>query len=529
MVISVASTMVLARLLIDRGELHSRHGRIMIGITLVEDLAVVVLILLIPRLGELQPGRLAAIAGGLGLALAVLVPLLYFAAKVVPSILTRVARMQNQELFLLVTLALALGTAAVTQAIGLSLALGAFLAGLIISESDYAHETLARLLPLRDAFVALFFVTVGALINPAAVLDNLAILGVIVGLVIGGKFLIWTVVVRLFGYPTWTAVLVAIGLTQIGEFSFILIQVARTAGHVSGEIYNATLAASLLTILINAALVRYVPGWIGSGRLAGQADTGPLVEPPRLREHVVICGFGRVGGAVAEALEAFQIPYAAVDLDPDVVRHLRPRGVHAVYGDAAHRGILEAARADRAALVIVALPEFERARLAVGQARALNPDAPILARAHHAALRERLLQAGATEVIQPEFEAAATLIRHALRRFALPRDRVLAYLERLRAAMETVPAAETPGETLPGIGDVVLDSRSFVDQSLRDAALLERFGVTVTGITRADGEYVSQPTADTVLRAGDRLRLFGLPGQFAALQRALDLDASRGR
>src|SRR5262245_49296863 len=164
LVVSVASTMVLARLLVDRGELHTQHGRVMIGITLVEDLAVVALTVLIPTLGTLEPGRLLAIGVAIGKALAILLPAGYVATKVVPALMTRVARTRSAELFLLVALAVGLGTAALSQALGLSLALGAFLAGLVISESDYAHETMARLLPLRDAFVALFFVTVGALL-----------------------------------------------------------------------------------------------------------------------------------------------------------------------------------------------------------------------------------------------------------------------------------------------------------------------------------------------------------------------------
>ena len=258
-VVSVASTMVLARLLLDRGELGSTHGRIMIAITLVEDLAVVVLIVLIPTLGALEPDRLLAIGRAVGTGVALLVPLFYLAARVIPTLLERVARTRSDELFLLVVLALGIGTAAVTHAVGLSLALGAFLAGLLISESDYAHESLSRLLPLRDTFVALFFVTVGALINPAAIVANLPLLGVLIGLIVVGKLAIWTAVVRVFGYPFRTALLVGAGLTQIGEFSFILIQVARTAGHVGDDVYNATLAASLLSILTNAILVRYVP------------------------------------------------------------------------------------------------------------------------------------------------------------------------------------------------------------------------------------------------------------------------------
>ena len=276
-VVSVASTMVLARLLIDRGELQSRHGQVMIGITLVEDLAVVVLTVLLPVLGALEPGRLLAIAGALGKSALILAPFAYLAWKVVPTLLLRVARTGNDELFLMVALALGLGTAALTQTVGLSVALGAFLAGLMISNSAYAHQTLARLLPVRDIFVAVFFVTIGTLIDPASVVAHLPLLIAIIGLVVIGKLVIWALVVRLFGYPLVTALLVGIGLTQIGEFSFILVQVARGAGHVGDDVYNATLAASLLTILINATLVRLGPRWLARRR---EDDTAAEPAPP---------------------------------------------------------------------------------------------------------------------------------------------------------------------------------------------------------------------------------------------------------
>jgi CPA2 family monovalent cation:H+ antiporter-2 len=172
-----------------------------------------------------------------------------------------VARMKNEELALLVTLALGFATAALTQAVGLSLALGAFLAGVMISGSEQAHETLARVLPLRDAFVALFFVTIGALIDPRELFSHPSLLAEILGLVLLGKFVIWVGVVRLFRYPLWSAVLVAIGLTQIGEFSYVLMRVARDANLVGNEVYNATLAASLISILLNAALMRMVRRW----------------------------------------------------------------------------------------------------------------------------------------------------------------------------------------------------------------------------------------------------------------------------
>ena len=430
-VISMASTMVLARLLLDRGELNSRHGRVMIGITLVEDLAVVAMTVLMPVLGTFDSVRFTLIGQALGKALLILAPATYLAAKVIPPIMTRVARTQNQELFLLVALAIGLGTAAVTQMVGLSLALGAFLAGLIISGSDYGHETLARLLPLRDAFVALFFVTIGILIDPRAILTNSSLLLTMIALIVAGKLLIWTTVVRLFGYSLATAFLVGIGLTQIGEFSFVLVQVAKSAGLVRSDVYNATLAASLITILLNAALVRYAPSWIGKRQLARELHDASS-EQEMLREHVVLCGFGRIGSALGRAFDTFGIPYIVIERDPDIIRRLRIRGTPCLYGDASHQELLVKAGTADASLVVVALPEIEPATLAVRRLRTHNPEVPILSRAHGLAEADKLTSVGSTEVIQPEVEASATLIRHALNWYGLPKDRVLDYVERHR-------------------------------------------------------------------------------------------------
>ncbi len=525
MVISVASTMVLARLLMDRGELHSRHGRVMIGITLVEDLAVVILIVIIPALGALDAGRLATIAGTLGRSLLVLVPAGYVAARVIPPLMTRAARMHSDEMFLLVALAVGLGTAALTQAAGLSLALGAFLGGLIINGSEYAHETLARLLPLRDVFVALFFVTIGALIDPASLVANVPLLVTMVLMVVVGKLFLWTLVVWLFRRPLWTALRVGVGLTQIGEFSFILVQVARSAGHVGADIYNATLAAALVTILINAALVRAAPAVIARLRGVAPAEPGIASEAGE-SEHVVLCGFGRVGSAVGEALETFGMRYVVIERDPDIVQGLRSRGVPCLFGDAAQPRLLEEARVARAALVVVALPEMDRARLVVRSVRAVSPQVTVLARAHTASARDALAEAGATEVIEPELEAAATMIRHALRTLAQPQARVLDYLTRFRGAMSPVHAEAGGGsvraEALPEVHVVRLGAGALADRTLGEARVRERFGVTVVSVERIDGSAVVNPSADTRLRAGDRLRVFGLPEQVETFRAEAD-------
>jgi CPA2 family monovalent cation:H+ antiporter-2 len=472
-----------------------------------------------PALGALQGERLVAIAKALLTAAVILGPFFYLTRRILPPILARVARTRSDELFLLVALAIGLGAAALTQAAGLSLALGAFLAGLLINESDYAHEMLARLLSLRDAFVALFFVTIGVLIDPRTVVENLGLLGVLVGLIVIGNWAIWTFVCLIFGQPLSTGLRVGLGLAQIGEFSFILVGVARQAEQVSQDVYSATLAASLVTILINAALMRVVPRWLGPGRLDGvRAPAFGLRSARPLEDHVVLCGFGRVGSAIGEALETFGVAYVAIETDPDIVESLRARDVPAVFGDASERVILAAAQADRAALVILAIPENDHARLAVRGIRRFNPTVPILARVHDLAWRARLMEAGAAEVIQPEQEAATTLIRHALERLSVPRQRVLAYLNRYRGAMESVEVdRDAPAPGLPQLRQVTLRSGTLVGQSLSDVRMRERFGVTAVTVTRATGEMLLNPSAETVLREGDRLRLFGLAQQIDAL------------
>jgi CPA2 family monovalent cation:H+ antiporter-2 len=261
-VTSLASTMVLSQLLIDRGELHSEHGRVMIGITLVDDLAFVLMIVSIPVLTTLSGSEFLSIGLAFGKALLILVPVAFIAYKLVPPSMARIPDSRDQEVRVLVALALGFATAAGTQVLGLSLALGAFLAGMVVSESQVGHEILADLLPLRNAFVALFFVTIGTLIDPKALISNPVLLGATVALIVVGKLIIWTSVVRLFRYSLRTAVLVGVGLTQIGEFSYVLVRVARDAGLVDAPVYSATLAASLLTILLNAFLMRAAPEWL---------------------------------------------------------------------------------------------------------------------------------------------------------------------------------------------------------------------------------------------------------------------------
>jgi CPA2 family monovalent cation:H+ antiporter-2 len=264
--VSVASTMVLARLLTDRGAMGTSYGRVMIGITLVEDLAVVLMTVVLPSFGSSDQDRFMKAAWTLGKAIILLVPLALVAMKLVPGLLRRAKATKNAELQLLIAIAICLGTATLAHAIGFSVALGAFLAGLAISGSEDLREAHDQLVPVRDAFVALFFVSLGTLIELAVVRHSLPLLGVMLLLILPGKFLIWTLVVKLFGYSTRNALSVAVGLAQIGELSFVLVQTATTAGLVREDVFNAALAASLISIFLNVFAVRGVLGWVDRKR-----------------------------------------------------------------------------------------------------------------------------------------------------------------------------------------------------------------------------------------------------------------------
>lgn len=272
--VSVASTMVLARLLSDSGKTNTTYGQVMIGITLVEDLAVICMTVVLPAFGTSGGGTLSKAAWTLGKAVLLLVPLAFLAMKVIPRILRRVKRTSNAELFLLIVIAVCLGAAALAQVAGFSVALGAFLAGLSISGFEDLHDAHTQLVPLRDAFVALFFVSLGTLIDPRVLIHSLPLLGLMLLLIIVGKFVAWTLVVWLFRYPIRTAVAVASGLTQIGELSFVVVQVARTSGLVAENVFSTVIAASLISIFLNAFIVRGAFAWLSRSTSETEASGG---------------------------------------------------------------------------------------------------------------------------------------------------------------------------------------------------------------------------------------------------------------
>ncbi|MBA2254457.1 MAG: cation:proton antiporter, partial [Chloroflexi bacterium] len=481
--ISVGSTVVLLRTLAERSDLDSPQGRLAVGWLIVEDLFTVVVLVLLPTLAPLVGGTTteAAAAGPLGslglgpigellLALGKIVLfgvlMVVVGMRVVPALLTVVARERSRELFTLAVLAVALGIAYVAFAVfGVSFALGAFLAGVVVSESDMSHQAAADALPLRDAFAVLFFVSIGMLVDPAFLLANpLAILAVAAIVIVAKPVAVFSLV-ALAGYPSRVALTVAAGLAQIGEFSFILATLGIALGLLPRDGLQLVVAGSILSITVNPLLLGAVEPIARriatSARLARRmerrvASQEPLPMAPGrepTRGHAIICGYGRVGRLIASALDRRGFPYFVITDDRREVDRLRDAGVPALYGDAANAAILEHAHVATARVIVVATREPHAARLIAEGARAINPRVPLVVRTHSE--REASYLRASGEGIQPihgELELAVQMSRYTLRRFGVSsaEDELIAQGLRDRGGRRAPPIDLRPNRPADG-------------------------------------------------------------------------------
>ncbi len=442
--VSVASTVVLLRALMDRGELDTEQGRIAVGWLIVEDIFTVVVLVLLPAIAPLLGGAAADPAAGSGLgpigdlvvaltkATIFAIVMVVVGARFVPWLLLVVARESSRELFTLAVLALALGIAYVSSAVfGVSFALGAFLAGAVVSELDMSHQAAADALPLRDAFAVLFFVSVGMLLDPAYLVANPLPIAAMVALIVVAQPFVAFLIVALFGYSLRIGLTVAAALGQIGEFSFILGTMGLSLALLPDEGFQLIVAGALLSIALNPFLFRAVDPL--ETRLRGNpvlaaitarraGVLGTLDEPVRdaLRQHAILCGYGRVGRLIGPALERRGFRYVVITQQRNEVDGLRRRGVPALYGDAANPEVLELAHVERARLVIVATSDPHETRLIVERTRQLNPDLDFVVRTHSdtEAAHLRALSSK-VQAVHGERELAVQMARYSLRRFGV--------------------------------------------------------------------------------------------------------------
>ncbi len=427
----------MAKILGERGQLDSAHGLVALGWATLQDLSTIVLVVLLTGItagGELGADVLLAL-GNAALFMAIILPL---GRYVLPFLLERVAALRSRELFILSVVAIALGTAYLSEFFGLSLALGAFVAGLLVSESDISHHALGELEPVRDIFAALFFVSVGMLIDPAFVLSALALVLIAVLLVVAAKGIAIAGFGRLFGLPGRTAVLAGVALAQSGEFSFLLARIGVESGDVGQQMFSLMLASAGVSIAISPTLTAWTPRVLrridlrrgGSGAPVGDQDAAPGSGPPR--RYAVICGYGRVGRLIAAALERRGFPYVVIEVDPRRCRELRARGVTVIQGLAENPRNLDRADLSRAQVVVVTLTDQLAMRLVVHHVRSEFPRLTIVARARAEVDREALKTEGVSEIVLPETEAALEMARFTLTRLGVSAAETQAIVSGLR-------------------------------------------------------------------------------------------------
>jgi CPA2 family monovalent cation:H+ antiporter-2 len=438
--ISQSSSMVMAKILGERGELDSAHGHLVLGWATLQDLSTVVLVVLLSGLalgGDLV-GNIGVALGKAALFVAILLPV---GLKVLPWVLEQIARLRSREVFVLSVVAVALGMAYLSEFFGLSLALGAFLAGLLVSESEISHHILGELAPLRDVFAGIFFVSVGMLVDPAFVVGafGLVVVAVVLVVVLKGAFI--TGLSRLLGIPGRTAFLAGLALAQAGEFSFLLARLGVDAGAVGDEMFSLMLASAGVSIALAPSLAKAAPGIMRTwdarvgGRAAARAAEAQALQEVRVApegRYVVLCGYGRVGRLVGDALERRGFPYLVIEVDSRICRGLREQHIPVIQGLAESSHTRDRANLGQARALIVTLPDPFALQQVVHHVRRDFPRLPIIARARTAAERDFLQREGVGEIVVAETEVALEMARYTLGRLGVSGAEIQAIITGLR-------------------------------------------------------------------------------------------------
>ncbi len=429
MVGALSSTMVVLKTLSDRGELNSLQGRIMTGFLLLQDLMFIPMIAMLPALdGTGGPTAvLQQVGWGVLKATVVIVGVALLGMKIVPWVMERITVMGSREMFVLMVVATAFAIAALTNEAGLSAALGAFVAGLLLSESDVGHWALAEISPLRDIFGVLFFASLGLLTDPVFIIENYGLVLAIVGSVLAVKCTVTALIIRFAGYLPSTALVAGIGLGQIGEFSFILIASALTLGVVDHDFYSLVVVSAVLTmatgplaISSGSKLITKLSNRFRVLRPYRIGDPHGEARPRQLFGHVIICGLGQVGTMVAQVLHEHQVPFVAVDLDQRTLTQWRLNGYQTVQGSADRREVLRAARVPQAGLLLITTGDPASVELTAQHALDIQPGLDIVARVRARTEGEHLHLMGVQVVVWPEMEAGLEVVRHALYRYRTP-------------------------------------------------------------------------------------------------------------
>jgi monovalent cation:H+ antiporter-2, CPA2 family len=533
-ILSLSSTAVVLKSLMERNETDTPHGQVMLGILVVQDLALGLMLAVLPALD--QPVEALGLAIGWALLQTALFAIGATAAGIwlIPPLLRLFAKTESRELFLLGVCAICLSIALLTEHLGLSIEMGAFVAGLMISEAEYADEALTYVEPIRDIFAALFFAAIGMLIDPVFLFQNWQLILGLVTIVLFGKFLIVAPLVRLFGYPLKTALISGLGLAQIGEFSFVLASEGRTLGLVSKQVYLLILGTTAVTLVVTPFVLRAVPQlltWAESvpwlDRYLTQADVAVEVSADVPQQgHVVVCGYGRIGRNIVRVLQQRNYAVVVIDQSESRVQLLRDQGIPYVYGNAGSLYVLEKAALATAACMAIALPDPMSSRLSLKRALEISPNLDVVVRASKPTDVDLLYQLGAKEVVQPELEASLELSAHVLKvgtESAIVQQVVQDIRNSRYAALRSErPIAAIAREVKAATSDLnsrwylMPESSPLLGMTLEEMDIRQLTGATLMAIRRPGGGEIDYPQDDNTLEQGDRVLLIGSDAEIAA-------------
>ncbi|MBP1729480.1 MAG: Kef-type potassium/proton antiporter, family [Deltaproteobacteria bacterium] len=529
---ALSSTAIVIKLFIDAGEADSPHGRLAMGILIFQDLCIVPMVLVTPLLaggGESLQGTLLIVAKAAAVVLAA-----HFGARfLVPWIFAQVVKTRSRELFILTIIFIGLGTAWLTSLAGLSLALGAFIAGLAISESEYSHQALSDIIPFREAFLSLFFISVGMLLDPEILLQYPLLIASLVITILVIKSLVTTGAALALGVPLRIAIITALSLAQIGEFSFVLSQAGVKAGLLTPELYQIFLAASIATMGLTPACIRfagpladYLVGVLPHTWSRGRGVLARHEKPIVLSDHMIIVGYGVNGKNLARVLSKLKIAFVVIETNPFTVRKEAKKGHHILFGDAAKHEVLQQARIEQARGMVVAISDAAASRRVAALARQLNPAIHIIVRTRYLLEVEPLYKLGANEVVPEEFETSVEILSRVLRNYLVPQDDIEHCIAEVRSdgyeMLRTMSRRHSHAVGISGYlsgaelatfrvqKGAVLEGRSLSDGTIRS-----RSGATVMVIKRGE-EIVPNPDPVWELQRDDILLLLGSSEQLAA-------------
>lgn len=529
--VALSSTAIILKLMIDSGEIDSPHGKATLGILIFQDLCVVPLMLFTPILGHADENFQSI--SEIVIKASIVLVLAHFGARYfIPWILSLVVKSRSRELFLLTVIFIGIGTAWLTSRAGLSLALGAFIAGLAISESDYSQQVLGDIMPFRDAFMSLFFISIGMLFDPDTLIHNPTFIVGLIGTILILKVAVSTLAIRIIGLPLRVSLMSGFALAQIGEFSFVLSQEGVKDGLLAPENYQTFLAASIATMIltpfclwasepVTVYILKRLPAKLTRGRRS-------LVGKERkmtVSGHVIIAGFGLNGRNIVRILKYQNIPYAIIDTNPFTVQAERKKGERILFGDASQPEILEHARIASARILVIAVSDKAASRRIVATARNMNSDLHIIARTRYLADSEELYRLGVNEVVPEEFETSVEILSRILKQYLFTGEDIERCVEEvrkdgyemLRSLRKTFDHASTIAGYLPGleIRTFRIKEKSPSDgDPLREGRIKRESGATVLAIKREE-EIVANPPPSWMLAKGQIVLLLGTPEQLS--------------